>query len=140
MKFCKHCGKEVLDDAIICPNCGCSVEYDMPNKSNVQGDYCSVDSIYTNQQQQTQRIDSYSGLSIAGFVLSFFGGLLGLILSIVANNEAKSTGSRKSQTLSKAGIIISAVYIGIEVLVVIISMVILGIAAGSAMALPAILF
>ncbi len=25
MKFCQHCGKEVLDDAVICMNCGCSV-------------------------------------------------------------------------------------------------------------------
>ncbi len=23
MKFCYHCGKELLDDAVICPGCGC---------------------------------------------------------------------------------------------------------------------
>ena len=23
MKFCTHCGKEIMDEAIICPNCGC---------------------------------------------------------------------------------------------------------------------
>ena len=26
MKFCSKCGKEVLDDAIICMNCGCALE------------------------------------------------------------------------------------------------------------------
>lgn len=26
MKFCRHCGKEVLDEAVICPGCGCSTE------------------------------------------------------------------------------------------------------------------
>ncbi len=26
MKFCQHCGKEVLDEAVICPACGCSVQ------------------------------------------------------------------------------------------------------------------
>ena len=26
MKFCQHCGKEILDQAVICPNCGCSVQ------------------------------------------------------------------------------------------------------------------
>ena len=26
MKFCQHCGKEVLDEALICPGCGCSVQ------------------------------------------------------------------------------------------------------------------
>ena len=26
MKYCKHCGKEIMDEAVICPNCGCAVE------------------------------------------------------------------------------------------------------------------
>lgn len=26
MKFCQHCGKELVDDAIVCPGCGCSVQ------------------------------------------------------------------------------------------------------------------
>ena len=26
MKFCQHCGKELLDAAAICPGCGCSVQ------------------------------------------------------------------------------------------------------------------
>ena len=26
MKFCQHCGKEILDEAFICPGCGCSVQ------------------------------------------------------------------------------------------------------------------
>lgn len=25
MKFCSKCGKEILDEAIVCPNCGCAV-------------------------------------------------------------------------------------------------------------------
>lgn len=25
MKFCQHCGKELLDEAVICPGCGCAV-------------------------------------------------------------------------------------------------------------------
>ena len=24
MKFCTRCGKELFDEAVICPNCGCS--------------------------------------------------------------------------------------------------------------------
>lgn len=26
MKYCSHCGKELLDEAVVCPNCGCEVE------------------------------------------------------------------------------------------------------------------
>ena len=25
MKFCTHCGKELLDEAVLCPGCGCAV-------------------------------------------------------------------------------------------------------------------
>lgn len=25
MKFCQHCGKQLLDEAVICPGCGCAV-------------------------------------------------------------------------------------------------------------------
>lgn len=25
MKFCSKCGKEIMDEAVICPGCGCSV-------------------------------------------------------------------------------------------------------------------
>ena len=26
MKFCTHCGKELMDEAVICPGCGCSTD------------------------------------------------------------------------------------------------------------------
>ena len=26
MKFCQHCGKEIMDEAVICPSCGCAVQ------------------------------------------------------------------------------------------------------------------
>ena len=25
MKFCSHCGKEIVDEAVVCPGCGCAV-------------------------------------------------------------------------------------------------------------------
>lgn len=25
MKYCSHCGKEILDEAVVCPHCGCAV-------------------------------------------------------------------------------------------------------------------
>ncbi len=26
MKFCQHCGKEIMENAMICVNCGCAVQ------------------------------------------------------------------------------------------------------------------
>ena len=49
-----------------------------------------------------------SGMAIAGFVLSFFCGLLGLIFSIIGYNECKkSNGMLTGEGLALAGIIIS---------------------------------
>lgn len=60
MKFCSHCGKEVLEDAVICPNCGCSV-----------GPVSSVEDVNS------------TGLN----VLSFFFPLVGLILYLVFRDK-----------------------------------------------------
>lgn len=34
MKYCTHCGAEVLDEAEICVNCGCRVESQRHNSEN----------------------------------------------------------------------------------------------------------
>ncbi len=31
MKYCTKCGAELLDEAVICPNCGCAVENNQNN-------------------------------------------------------------------------------------------------------------
>ena len=28
MKYCRQCGKELLDEAVICPHCGCATGYE----------------------------------------------------------------------------------------------------------------
>lgn len=96
MKYCSHCGKELLDEAVVCTNCGC------PAKTNVPPRYAPE--------------PGYTGLSIAGVVLAFLFPLIGLIVSIIAQNDARNSGNFKSAGLAKVGIIISAVFIGIAVL------------------------
>ena len=34
MKFCEKCGKEIMDDAVVCPNCGCAVKSEKPQSAN----------------------------------------------------------------------------------------------------------
>ena len=29
MKFCQKCGKEIMDEAVICPSCGCAIKNDV---------------------------------------------------------------------------------------------------------------
>lgn len=33
MKYCSKCGKEIMDEAVICPNCGCAVASNKAGKS-----------------------------------------------------------------------------------------------------------
>ena len=57
-----------------------------------------------------------STLSIVGFVFAFVMSLVGLILSIVAYNNAKNENDLRSQNFSRTGIILSAVFLGLSVL------------------------
>ena len=86
MKYCSHCGAELLDAAVICPKCGCAV-------GEIKSDSQSV---------------RWNGLTIAGFVVSFFSCIVGLILSIIALKQVKRSGEN-SKGMAIAGIIISSV-------------------------------
>ena len=33
MKFCSKCGKEIVDEAVVCPNCGCAVGVSASNQT-----------------------------------------------------------------------------------------------------------
>ncbi len=61
MKYCNHCGKEVVDEAEVCTACGCRVASAKDDKP-IKG----------------------KGL---GFVLSFFLGLIGLLVAIFLGDE-----------------------------------------------------
>lgn len=91
MKFCAHCGRELVDEAVVCPGCGCA---------------CNNSAIGN---------DKWNGLAIAGFVVSFFAATVGLILSIIGYRQCKKT-NEKGRSLALAGIIISSVELGIYVL------------------------
>lgn len=120
MKYCSKCGAQIPDDAKFCPLCGASVTEQSTYQENVQ------------QFNNFNCEDKYSVLTILGIVFTFLSSVIGLILSILAYNEAKRTFSPKNQSLSKTGIILSCVFIGLEVVVGIIMvwLVITGVIAG----------
>ena len=97
--FCKHCGTEAQENAEYCINCGAKLEEEQSTPQP---------NTYTNQQYtQPTNPNKINGMSIAGFILSFFGGILGLVFSILGYNQAKREGT--STGLGLAGIIISVI-------------------------------
>ena len=72
MKFCSKCGKEVVDEAVICPNCGCSTENNVP--ANTAGDSSSF------------------GFALLGFCIPIVGLILYLVWKDTSPLKAKSAG------------------------------------------------
>lgn len=89
MKFCRKCGAQLDDEAVICPQCGCSTE------------------IIAKQES--------SGLGIAAIIFSVLGGFLGLILSIIGLCTYKTPQYRK---LCKIGLGIFFAWVVIVMLMV----------------------
>jgi len=56
------------------------------------------------------------GLGLAGFIVSFFWGVVGLILSAIAIQQSKSIGKRNA--FGKAGLIIGIVMTGLQLLAI----------------------
>ncbi len=74
MKYCTHCGKELIDEADYCTGCGCKTT----NKTKFQ---C----------EQNDKPIKGKGL---GFVLSFFLGIIGFFLTLFLGDEdCKRTGT-----------------------------------------------
>lgn len=103
--YCKNCGKEINDNAAICPFCGVVV-----NKN----------ALAQNSENQT------NVLAIVGFIFSFLIAIVGLICSIIGYKKAPELNGN-GKGLALAGIIISAIGIGIAVLLIV--FLIIGIAA-----------
>lgn len=64
--------------------------------------------------------EKWNGMAIAGFVCSFLISIVGLVLSIIGYGQTKKTGE-KGGGLALAGIIISAVSLGLAILGVILA-------------------
>ena len=95
--FCTNCGKEINDNAAICPYCGV-----VANKNAL-----SNASSNTNQSNT---------MAIVGFIFSFFFALVGLICSIIGFKRAPEFGGN-GKGIALAGIIISSISIIITIIV-----------------------
>ncbi len=89
--FCRVCGKEINDQAVICPNCGCATGNNMPNQIANNG-------------------------NIGWGILGFFIPLIGLILYLVW----KDTRPKDSSYAGKGALISVIINVALTVIIYII--------------------
>ena len=106
--YCKYCGKEVLDNAVVCPTCGVQIRELTHGESRVSvksgvATYCKycgkevlenavicptcgvqIKDLVTAEEAKPPK----NGIAIAGFVCSFFIPLLGWIFGGVGLSRA----------------------------------------------------
>lgn len=109
--FCKNCGKELNDDAVMCVNCGALLK-PLPSVSAPAAVAPAAQTEPAVQFEPAEPAEKkVNGWAIAGFVLSFFGcfgiffSVLGLAFSIVGLVLSKNLKSGKGFGI--AGIVIS---------------------------------
>ncbi len=86
MKFCQRCGKEIREEAVICPNCGC----------------------VTGTQSVTRSTSSDTG-SAGWLVLGLFFPLIGLILYLVWKDTRPNDANQAGKG-ALIGLILSVVF------------------------------
>ena len=103
MKYCTHCGAELLDEAVLCPKCGCLV--------NEEKSAAPV------EVQQASRI---SVCALIGFIMSMvsivfvfniFGmiSIAGVVLSSIGLSQINGGVKYRGKGFAIAGIVVSAV-------------------------------
>ena len=117
MMKCSKCSAELEDNAKFCSQCGAPVGDDYVQHEQAQTQYQSQPQGQPqgNAQSQTQGNTTYvyqrtNGFAIAGFVLSFFVAILGIIFSAIALKQISDRGEG-GKGLAIAGLVLSIVWI-----------------------------
>ena len=88
MKYCVKCGKELVDEAVVCPGCGC-----MTGNSNSEQ---NVNRSYPAQPQAeaVRDVPESSGLASAAIALALISPIVGFILGLVGLSKYKTDRCR----------------------------------------------
>lgn len=111
--FCRYCGKELNDKAVVCPNCGI-----LTHEEEVYSKAKASEQPKAQPQPAAQPAPQAKTnvLAIVGFVLCFFVSLAGLICSAIALKQIKTSGEG-GKGLALAGVIISSISLGIVLII-----------------------
>lgn len=120
MKYCTHCGKELLDEAVICTNCGCKASYQNTQSSN---------SVFTDTtallNTLSQRLNTNAIIWLVIGILQILGGIfidwfllivgvLNIISSVQDMNYSKTLSENSTGIVAKfeplTGPIITLIY------------------------------
>lgn len=77
--FCSKCGKEIFDEAVVCPNCGCATG-NYPHNNAYSNDYVAI-------SEFARKANTIKTLGILAAVLCFG---IGIIFSIIIWIQASS--------------------------------------------------
>ena len=125
MMKCSKCSAELEDNAKFCPQCGAPVgddyvqheqsqaQYQSQQQGQSQGQSQGQPQGYAQSQPQGNTTYVYqrtNGFAIAGFVLSFFVAILGIIFSAIALKQINDRGEG-GKGLAIAGLVLSIVWI-----------------------------
>lgn len=91
MKFCSKCRKEIMDEAVICPNCGCAVEKEAKTKE-VSYDDCVKGASTTN-------IIAAIVLAVGALCALFVNVWVGVVLCLVAELIAVAPNTKLQKAL-----------------------------------------
>lgn len=114
--FCKSCGKEINDQAVVCPHCGVQtgVVQQIPQQVNYGGQQnytAPQQNPYPNQYPQQNEVDE---VNVGLVVLSVLIPIVGIILGAVNSSNGKKKSGKAYLT---AGIIAIAVEIVVGIIV-----------------------
>jgi hypothetical protein len=124
MKYCSHCGKEICDEAVVCPNCGCAAEGPHrggPNHGGPEGP--RPDEPFRGFGFPKFR--PLDIMAVIGFILSFFMPIAGLVISTIAYNRDKYAEDYNSLGYAKAGIIISIISLALILVITVLTLAII---------------
>lgn len=104
--FCRNCGKEIDNNAYVCPNCGVKVKDELAER---------------REQQATANLEADSGSKAGWGVLSFFIPLVGLILFLMWKTDRPKTASVCGKC-ALAAVIVEVVAVILYVIVAVVAL------------------